>query len=346
MTRIETGRKLCFWVIASLIAGALLYFSLHGVDWRQVTRDIGRAEWRFLAAAAAISTVSYLVRAARWRILLNAEARLGLGAVFWANMAGYLGNNFLPARAGELLRSVLVSNRSRLSKTYVLTTALSERLVDAITLVLVSSLVLLGIEPKPAWVAAISRTMAVLAGGGALAVMVLPHTGTLPSTIFQRVPLPQRVQDQVARLGEQVLLALRSFHEVRRLAGFAILTAAIWLCDAGGVIVGARALGIRLSFSAALLLLAGLGLGSALPSTPGYVGVYQFVAVTTLAPFGIGRDSALAYILLAQATGYLVVVAFGLPGLFLSRAISGKELSASASDPARRFFRSSQALKI
>jgi glycosyltransferase 2 family protein len=65
--------------------------------------------------------------------------------------------------------------------------------------------------------------------------------------------------------------------------------------------VASRAVGIDISFSVALLLLAGLGLGSALPAMPGYVGIYQFVAVTILPPFGIGRNAALAYVLVMQA---------------------------------------------
>jgi uncharacterized membrane protein YbhN (UPF0104 family) len=81
-------------------------------------------------------------------------------------------------------------------------------------------------------------------------------------------------------------------------------------------IAGGRALGLTFSFRVALLLLTGLGLGSALPSTPGYVGIYQFVAVTVLTPFGIGRDEALAYILVSQVLGSLIVLAFGLPGLY------------------------------
>ena len=75
-------------------------------------------------------------------------------------------------------------------------------------------------------------------------------------------------------------------------------------------------------FATAFLLLAGMGLGSALPSTPGYVGIYQFVAVTVLTPFGFSRDSALALILLLQAMGYVVVLAFGLPGLYRMQARS------------------------
>ena len=95
---------------------------------------------------------------------MNAEESLSVGVVFSANMAGYLGNNFLPARAGELVRTVIISRQSRLSKAYVLTTAMSERLMDVIALVLGSSVVLLGIEAKPGWMEDISRAMAWASG--------------------------------------------------------------------------------------------------------------------------------------------------------------------------------------
>ena len=84
----------------------------------------------------------------------------------------------------------------------------------------------------------------------------------------------------------------------------------------------ARALNLAIPFATAFLLLAGLGLGSALPSTPGYVGIYQFVAVTVLTPFGFSRDSALALILVQQVMGYAVVLAFGLTGLYRLRGWS------------------------
>src|SRR5207302_2473900 len=153
-------------------------------------------------------------------ILLNAEARLRVGTVFWANSAGYLGNNFLPARAGELIRSLVISSRSGLSKTYVLTTALGERLMDAIAVVLWSSLVLMGVNPKPQWMEGVSRTMALAAGAGAVAVMVLPHTGALVEGVLRRMPLPGRIRDFLVALAEQVLQGLRAFHDWRRFAGF------------------------------------------------------------------------------------------------------------------------------
>ena len=303
-------------MLSILLAGVLLYFSVRGVDWGRVWRIIAAAQWRYLAVAAAFTTFSFFLRALRWRILLNTETWFSVGTVFWANMAGYLGNNFLPARAGELIRTVLISNRSSLSKTYVLTTALSERLMDVIALVLWSSLVLLGVNPKPRWMQDLSRTMAMVAGAGAVAIMVLPHTGGLVENLLRRIPLPEGLRNRLLRLAEQILSGMRAFHNWGRFTGFVFLTVVIWVSDAFGVMVGAWALGLTVSFRVALLLLTGLGLGSALPSTPGYVGIYQWVAETVLVPFGIGRDEALAYILVAQAMASVVMLALGLPGLY------------------------------
>ena len=312
-------RKAASWGLSFVVSGVLLYYSLRGVDWRGVWQTIAHAQWPYLVAGAAITSCSFFLRAVRWRILLNAEADFSVGTVFWANMAGYLGNSFLPARAGEVLRSVLISSRSTLSKTYVLTTALSERLMDVIALVLGASLVLLTVDPKPRWMADLSRTMAIVASLGALVIMVLPHTGTLLEKIIARMPLPERLRNILSSLTAQILLGMRAFHDWSRFAGFVFLTLVIWAADSFAAIVTARGLGLHLSFGVALLLLTALGLGSALPSTPGYVGVFQFVAVTVLTPFGITRDAALAYILVVQVTSYVLVTLYGLPGLYLLR---------------------------
>ena len=310
-------QQAAWWVLSFLVSGVLLYYALRGVDWAAVWHTLAGARWSYLAGGALITSGSFFLRSLRWRILLNAEGSFSVGTVFWANMAGYLGNNFLPARAGELLRSVLISTRSALSKTYVLTTALSERLMDVIALVLGASLVLLRVNPKPRWMEDLSRTMAIAAAIGAVAIMVLPHTGTLVKTILARIPMPARLRHALLHLAEQILLGMRAFHDWARFAGFVFLTLVIWAADSTAAIIAARALGLSISFGVALLLLTGLGLGSALPSTPGYVGVYQFVAVTILTPFRISRDAALAYVLVLQVSGYVVVALFGLPGLYL-----------------------------
>jgi uncharacterized protein (TIRG00374 family) len=315
------------WFLSIPLAAALLYLSLRGVDWKRVWQTIAGARWGFLAAGCGCSCFSFFLRALRWRILLNAEERLSVAQVFSANMAGYLGNSFLPARAGELVRTLVISARSSLSKTYVLTTALSERLMDVIALVLWSSLILLGTAAKPRWMEEVSRTTAMVAAVGALAIALLPHTESLCQNLLRRLPPHSALRERLLRFADQVLLGVRAFHNVGRFLGFAALTVAIWMMDAFGVMLGAHGLGLHFSFTVAMLLLTGLGLGSALPSTPGYVGIYQFVAVTVLTPFGISRDAALAYILVAQASIYVVLLALGLPSLYWIQASSPSRVS-------------------
>jgi glycosyltransferase 2 family protein len=314
MTRAASKARLTL-LLAVPLAAVLLYFSLRGIDWRIVWRAIAAARWPYLAGAALFICVSFFLRTLRWRILLNAEERLSIPTVFRAVMAGYLGNAFLPARAGEIVRSFVISSRSSLSKTYTLTTALTERLMDAIALVLASSVILLGVQPKPRWITDVSRTTTILASLGALAVAIVPHADALFRALLHRIPLPAGLRTRLLGLTDQALLGLRAFHHTGRFLGFAALTVVTWVSDTLATIVGARALAIHLSFRVAMLLIAAMGLGSALPSTPGYIGIYQFVAVTVLVPFGVAKDLALAYILLAQALGYVVTVAVGLPCL-------------------------------
>lgn len=312
-------KRIWYGLLSTALAAVLLYYSLRGVEWARVWATITHARWQYLAAACLVASCSFFLRSYRWRVLLNTDAHFDVPTVFMATMAGYLGNAFLPARAGELVRTYIISSRSSLSKTYVLTTALSERMVDAIALVLASSVVLLGVNPKPAWLGDVSRTTAVVAGVGLLAIAIMPHTGDLVERLLRRIPMPAGLRNRLLELAAQVLLGLRTFHSLKRLAEFAFWTVVIWSLDCGTVIVGARALGLDLPFRVALLLLAGLGLGSALPSTPGYVGIYQFVTVSVLTPFGVSRDDALAYSLVSQVMGYVVVLILGLPALYRAR---------------------------
>ena len=112
---------------------------------------------------------------------------------------------------------------------------------------------------------------------------------------------------------------MRAVHDARRLSGFVGLALLIWFLDAAGTTIGGAALGLRIPPAVAFLLLAGLSLGSALPSTPGYIGIYQFVTVSVMTPFGFSRADAIAFILVTQAVGYVVIGFWGALGLFRYR---------------------------
>jgi uncharacterized protein (TIRG00374 family) len=311
--------KTVSFLVAALLAAALLSYSLRGIEWKQVGRIVASAAPGRLALAVGIATATLFLRACRWRILLNAEGTVSVPTAFWATAAGYFGNNFLPARAGELVRTFMISSRSGLENTYVLATALSERVADAIALVGISATVLLILPAQPGWLAGAARPFAILGLLGAIAIAVLPLLGSVGRTAIERAPLPRALRPRLITAMEHGLRGVRAFHNVRRLSGFLGLTVLIWSLDAVATVIGGAALGFRIPISVAFLLIAGLGLGSALPSTPGYVGIYQFVAVTVLTPFGFSRTDAIAYILVAQALMYVVIGFWGSLGLWRHR---------------------------
>jgi uncharacterized protein (TIRG00374 family) len=309
------------WAIALLLAGVLLYYSLRGIDWGQVWSTLATTRLGYVALMVIISPISLLLRAVRWRVLLQAGGPVRVSTAFWATCAGYFGNNFLPARAGELIRTMAIDAEAGLGRTFVLTTALSERIVDAVALVLISSLVLLTLPVRPGWYASAAKPFAFIGICGVLGIAILPKLERFWNNLLDRSPVPERFRSKLKHILEQILYGLRAFHDGRRLFGFLSLTAVIWFIDAVGTVIGARSLDLTLNLSMAFLLLTGLGLGSAMPSTPGYVGIYQFVAVTVLTPFGFARAAVIAYTLLLQALQYSSTGVWGLFALLRFRKL-------------------------
>jgi uncharacterized protein (TIRG00374 family) len=305
-------------VAAFALAAVLLYYSLRGIDWRGVWKLLEAASPVYLAVACAVSTLSMFLRAVRWRILLRSEGPVTVANAFWATSAGYFGNNFLPARAGELIRTYMIHASSGLSSAYVLTTALSERVADAITLVAISAIALLTLPEQPGWLAHASRPFAILGACGILGFALAPRFSFLGDWLIDRLT-PHAIREKLHSILEHIILGIRAFHDGRRLSGFAAMTVVIWSNDALVAVVAGRAIDLKIEVPVAYLLLAGLGLASALPSTPGYVGIYQFVAVSVLVPFGISRTDAVGYILLVQALQYLVVGGWGAVGFWKFR---------------------------
>jgi uncharacterized membrane protein YbhN (UPF0104 family) len=308
-----------WYTAGAVLAAGLLYYSLRGIDWRQVGATLRHASPAPLLMASGIATTTLFLRAYRWRILLSAGGEVGIPIAFWATAAGYFGNNFLPARAGELIRTFIVSSRTRLEGAFVLATALSERVADAVALVIITAIVLLVVPAPPGWLSNAARPIAFIGVVGAACIALLPLLAGPSRRLLLWIPAPDAVRTRLVAASEHALRGIRAFHELPRLGGFVGVTIVVWYLDALGSVLAAGALGLNMPLSVAFLLIAGLSVGSALPSTPGYVGIYQFVAVSVLTPFGFSRTDAIAFILVAQAMMYVVIGFWGALGLLRYR---------------------------
>jgi glycosyltransferase 2 family protein len=298
------------------IAALLLYFTLRDIDWQAFWSVIRFGHYEFLLLIIPIGCINYFIRAVRWGVLLQAEKKISIALVFWANMVGYMGNAYLPARAGEILRSAFLGRHKGLGTSFVLATALAERLLDVIALVLIGSISFLVRGNVPPILANALRFMAMVGFVGLAIMVAAPFHEEYILRVFSWLPLPEKYSGPVSQQITRFLTGMRSLRSIRRFGIFTILTAIIWFVDAFANTVGVRILSQTITIDQALILLTTLGLSSAIPSTPGYIGVYQFVAVVVLTSFGFSRATALAYILISQVINYLLVSFWGLIGFW------------------------------
>lgn len=303
-------------IITVLLAGLLLFLALRGADWPQTWKTIQHAHAGGLVASFMALSISYFIRGLRWRVLLEAEHPVPSFTAFWATSVGYLGNNFLPARAGELIRAVAISRKTAVTMGFALATALTERIVDAVALVLIGLVAILTLKNVPDWLSRTTQGMAILCVLGIGCLIALPRVEPLVRRVVGVLPLPSRWLPKITAGVYHFLAGIRVLGDMQRAGRFLGFTVAIWLIDAIAAQFVAHALDLSMSLSQALILLVGLGLSSAAPSTPGYVGVYQFVAVTVLMPLGFTRNAALAFIVTFQGVTYATVIVFGLLGLW------------------------------
>ncbi len=314
-------RKTPAWllILTLLLAAGLLYLALRKVSWNELLAVLSQGNLALLLLAVGNLSVSCVARGLRWRVLLSAEKKLPVLTVFWATMTGYLGNAYLPARAGEVVRSMLIGQKGGISKSFSLATALTERIMDAVLLVVICAAALTTVSVLPDELAQGLKVMSVVGAVGGLALFVAPRMSGLVQTLIGRLPLPDGPREKLGGIAGSFLTGAASLQHWGRLAQFLLYSAVIWSLDTLTGLTVARAFGLEMNPAQVFILLAAIGLASALPSTPGYVGVYQFVAVTVLVPFGFSEAEALAYILAYQGVNYVVITLWGLIGLWQLR---------------------------
>lgn len=237
--------------------------------------------------------------------------------VFWLTSIGYLANNFLPFRAGDILRSAALSRGGTTTFTFAFATTIVDRVID---LAVVSALVLggglLAHEDLPKWALLGATGLIVLIVIiGCIATLAITHS---ESKIRK---FAVRITDDSPRV-QQVLqgfaAGLRSSASSESRLRIGTTTILIWALECSVPILVAVGLGESLSIGGSMLLIGGLGVASCLPTTPGNLGVFQLVAVGILPIVGIAAENALVLILVCQGMLYVATCIWGGLGMLVT----------------------------
>jgi uncharacterized protein (TIRG00374 family) len=269
-----------------------------------------------LGLAVAVFVVGLSCRAACSRELV--DGRGGFGGAFAALNIGYLANNLLPLRAGEVIRSVVLGRRSGLGIVGGATAVGAERLLDVVfaATILIAALPAIGVDTG--WVSAATAAVAA-ATGIAVLIIIARHRAALAERIEPKLARWPRVAAQVPR----IVTALGGLAQTRRLARAAAWLGLGWLLGITFFWLVMRSLIPGAPFVWAAFGIGVMAFGIALPSSPGAIGIYEAAWVGALALCGVDAAEALAFGVASHALTFTITSVCGLVALI--RQVPGGE---------------------
>jgi uncharacterized protein (TIRG00374 family) len=281
----------------------------------QVGDALSRAQALPVLVLVAAVLASLVTRAARWQVYFLPRRHVPFKPVLSTLAISYMASTFLPLRAGELVRAVFLGQRERIPVPNVVGTILVEKLFDFLAIG-VMLIVLLAMTPLPpaAQVAGASISGVILVGFGFVVALAIWRTQTLSFIGFveRHLPVRMRLQDAARNFAEGTD-ALRSGRLWLLLLGW---TAVTWVFGIIQTSAGAMALGSQPGLAAIIFVVVLTSTGQAVPSSPGYVGVYHAAATFALTAFGVDPPTAVGIALITHAFSYGSLVVVGLIALW------------------------------
>lgn len=251
-----------------------------------------------LGAALGVYVVATVGRGERWhRLLWQGHTRLRRRDSWSITVVGYMGNNVLPARAGEALRTYLAASRGGGSKREVLGTIVAERVLDAVVLA-----VLFALGAYGTLVSGNPLVMAAAVVAGAAAILFFPsHWSPDPSHPHLRwlIDTLRRLLRPTRRLASREGLLLLG------------LTFVIWALEASVYWLVGESLSLGIGWGEAVFIMVVANFVSLIPAGPGYVGTYDAAVLFALGALGTVKSQRFGYVLLVRFVLFVPITIAG-----------------------------------
>lgn len=300
MSRIPRWARLWIGYSVSLALLVWIFHDLRPSELREATRHL---LWAWFPAAILCDVLNYVAQGARWSLLLRPVGRVPVAQSTRAIYAGLFVNEVLPLRAGEVLRTYLISRKLSVDVRRTVPSVVVERMLDGIWLAIAMAAVA-AFVPLPE---------SLRRAGDVLGMLVLLATAIFLALVIRgRRQIPENkgattaiAPTELAPAAEDTSRGFRSFLS-RQVAGVQQiglsrqfwgafgLTAVMYLLQGAAfwlVLLGCR---LSLTFWAGLAVFLIVHIGTVIPGAPGNVGSYQFFCVLGLALFGIAKAPAAA----------------------------------------------------
>ncbi len=294
-------------------SSVFLYLALRRVHWLESWSAMLHSDGRLLALGLVWGLLVYLLFAVRWRVLLRREGGLPLDKAFAYLMLGYFANIILPLRLGDVVRAVLAGRGRKISVSLVLGSVVLERLLD-LTVIILLALALSQVVP----LTPVLRSSLLLMGSVTLFALLFLALLTFYqeklAVLAEALPgfIPRRPLEYVLGLMTRFAQGgetLRNPTQLLEVLGLSVLS---WVCAGAWTICYVAAFHQSVPWYAGLFVLVLVNLGGAIPSSPGAVGVYHWLAMQALSLWVTDANVRAAYALTTHALNILLIISLGI----------------------------------
>ncbi len=282
------------------------------------------ANYYWLFPALVSYMFGFLIRGIRWRYLLLPIKKCKVLNLVSTVLIGFMANNLLPLRVGELIRAYVNGKKESISKSSSLGTIVVERVFDGLTLVVLLLVALLflgsGYYPQyffPQWL----KKMTYVAWGLFLGILIILHMMMRYKELANKVIknlfafLKEPILKKILNLLSSFTEGLNVLRKRKEILSVSFLSILVWTFEGTTFYLVAKALNLWLSYPQAYLTMTVIALGLMIPSSPAFIGVYEYFCITALALFAVDKSRALSYAVLIHLFQFTIIVSLGL--LFL-----------------------------
>jgi uncharacterized protein (TIRG00374 family) len=296
-------------IVGVPLSAVFLWLAVRDADLEEMRSVLAESDPVLIALAVVAIACVYMGQAVRWREIARTPD-VSVPRFVEMVVSGVAVNNVVPGRIGDLLRARWLQTGARIRGGRALATVFVDRAFDVLALVALLA-VSLPFVTSTEWLVRIALGgLGLLLGIAIVLVAARVYTSRRSrNRRVQRGLLRRVVRDTVEGLAEPLGARRGSV-----LAALSLLTWATWALAAWFV---ARSVGIDLSVTESFFVAAVVNLGVAIPSSPGFIGTYQWLGVSALALFDVPTEEALAFSILMQAVWYVPTLVVG--GALLGR---------------------------
>jgi glycosyltransferase 2 family protein len=312
-------KKWQLW-LGVLISIVFIWLSLRGLKLDEFWGTVQKANYIWLVPGIGVYFIAVWVRAWRWHYLLGPIKKIPTKTMFPITTIGYMGNNIYPARAGEVLRAVILKRKEGVPVSASLATIIVERIFDGVVMlafVFVNLPELAKLTGQSGFVGNIQQ-VAVIGTAvfiGALIVFLLAAmfpqvTAKVGLSAIERFT-PQRLHERVISVMDKFLTGLASLRSPFNVLMVFLTSVIIWLLETGKYWLVMQAFDFNVSFFALMLMNGIVNLATTIPSAPGYIGTFDAPGIAVLTAYGVDQATAAGYTLTLHVALWLPITLLG-----------------------------------